>query len=307
MAPPEIAVLGSINEDFIIHKGKQKHSYGGILYNLAALSVLLPNARITPLVFLGRNIWPKAGKFTHDLINLDWNCAQKLKRKTNQVRLFYLPNGEKKEMLKHPVPKFSWEDLRPALQADAILLNFISGWEISPRLFQNLRRKFPGAIHVDLHSLLLGIRKNGKRFRRVPRNWHFFLNADFVQMNQREWELVANLPFNRENLLRFCKKWWRKKWKVILVTLAENGAVMAWRSGALKVISYPAPKVKRSEQTGAGDFFAAGFLSALLEGKDPKAALQRAVRTASWKCRYEGIESVLKHKHELKRFLTALK
>jgi sugar/nucleoside kinase (ribokinase family) len=146
--------------------------------------------------------------------------------------------------------------------------------------------------------------RSGKRFARTPKNWHVFLDADFVQMNQREWELVAGLPYDRENLLRFCRRWGRKTWRAILVTLAENGAVMAWRNGTLRIVSYPAPKVKRAEQTGAGDFFAAGFLSAMLERTSPKVALRRAVCTASWKCRYEGIERVLQHRNELKRFLT---
>jgi len=93
------------------------------------------------------------------------------------------------------------------------------------------------------------------------------------------------------------------------VTLAEKGAVLAWRwrGHTVKLSFHPAPKVKNPEQTGAGDFFAAGFLSAWLEGEGPKKALQKGVRTASWKCRYEGIESVLAHRSGLTPFLTTPK
>lgn len=307
MSPLKIAVIGSINEDFIIHEEVEKHSYGGILYNLAALSILMPDSSVQPLAFLGKNIWPKIAGLTRDLNNLDWVNAKKLRRKTNQVRLFYLPNGEKREILKHPVPKFTWRHFNPPLKADALLFNFISGWEISPKLFQKLRRNFSGIIHIDLHSLLLGIRKNGGRFARIPGNWQAFLDADFVQMNQKEWELVAGLPFNRGNLVRFCRRWTGKKWRAVIVTLAEKGAVLAFREGTVKTFSYPAPKVKNSEQTGAGDFFAAGYLSAILQGKSLKNALQKGVQTASWKCRYEGIENVLRHRAELKPFLTTPK
>lgn len=307
MALPKIAVIGSINEDFIVHEGKEKHSYGGILYNLVALATLIPNGWVQPFACLGKNIWPRVAGLTRDLSNLDWNRAQKLKRKTNQVRLLYLPNGEKREILKHPVPYFIWKNLEPVLKADLLLLNFISGWEISPKLFQKLRRNYSGIIHIDIHSLLLGIRKNGERYARVPKNWGVFLGADFVQLNQKEWELVAGLPFNRENLIRFCRRWKGKKWRAIIVTLAERGAVLAYRDGTVKTFSCPAPKVKKPEQTGAGDFFAAGFIFALLVGASPKKALEKGVRTASWKCRYAGIENVLRHRAGLKRFLTTLK
>ncbi len=336
MSPHSIAVVGSVNEDFIVHEGGKKHSYGGILYNLAALSTLLPEAKIFPVAFLGTNIWPRVGSLSLNLTNVDWGTTIKLKRESNQVTLFYSPSGEKKEILKHPVPAFGWQNLNPALAVDVILLNFISGWEVSPALFKKLRQKFSGLIHVDLHSLLLGMRKHGHRFARVPKGWEVFLDADFVQMNQQEWELVAGVPYNKQNLFRFCRRWQRKRWKAIIVTLAEKGAAAVFRefsqgrslghasstllprpsSGQVrtsrdkKPLGYPfgysvkAPRVRRAEPTGAGDFFAAGFISAILEKESFPPALKRGVQTASWKCRYEGIEAVLKHRKELKRFLT---
>ena len=300
MTPLKIAVLGSINEDFIIHEGQVKHSFGGILYNLTALSILLPDSLIWPVAFLGTNVWPRVRSITRGLKNIHWDKTQKLKTASNRVQLFYPPKGEKQEMLKHPVPRLTWANLEPALEADVLLLNFISGWEISPKLFQRIRALFSGVIHVDIHSLLLGIRKKGERFARVPKNWETFLDADFVQLNQKEWELVAAMPFNPKNLLHFCRRWKSKGWKGVIVTLAEKGAVLAHRKGAIKTLSYPAPKVKNPEQTGAGDFFAAGFGSALWEGRNIQAALETGVRAASWKCRYAGIEDVLKYRHELK-------
>src|SRR5262245_38055703 len=92
LPPPKIAILGSINEDFIIHKGKQKHSYGGILYNLVALAALLPNTEILPFAFLGNNVWPKVSALTERLKNVNWSGCRKLKRKSNRVVLLYLPN-----------------------------------------------------------------------------------------------------------------------------------------------------------------------------------------------------------------------
>ncbi|MCI0330286.1 MAG: carbohydrate kinase family protein [candidate division Zixibacteria bacterium] len=299
MAPLKIAVLGSINEDFIVHQGATRHSYGGILYNLTALSLLLPDSKIRPVAFLGTNVWPRVKSLSQSLKNIHWDNTRKLKRPGNRVNLFYLPNGEKREILKHPVPEFAWPDLKPALRADALLFNFISGWEVSPKQFRKLRENFAGLVYVDIHSLLLGIKKNGERFPRVPKDWDVFLNADYVQMNRQEWELVAAMAFNRKNLLRFCRRWKSKGWRGIIVTLAEKGAVLAYRDGAVQTLSYPAPKVKRPEQTGAGDFFAAGFISAILKGKSLSTALKNGVRTASWKCRYAGIEDVLKHRQEL--------
>ncbi len=300
----KITVIGSINEDFIVHKGMEKHSYGGILYNLAALATLLPQVEIRPVASLGTNIWPKVKTLTASLKNIDWSKARKLPRKSNRVHLYYALAGEKKERLEFPVPKFRFEDLRPMLQADLVLLNFISGWEISPELFRRIRKEFSGLIHVDIHSLLLGMRKNGGRFARVPKNWDFLLDADFVQMNQREWELMAQSAFNQVNVLRFCEKWNNKKWKAIIVTLAERGAAMVYRRNGLKYLAIEAPKILQAEQTGAGDFFAAGFIHGLLQNKSLPAALKTGVKTASWKCRYEGIEAVIRHRQGLKRILT---
>ena len=46
---------------------------------------------------------------------------------------------------------------------DALLVNFISGFEMSLGTAQLLRRGFGGPIYADLHSLFLGMQADGLR------------------------------------------------------------------------------------------------------------------------------------------------
>ncbi|MEO5832682.1 MAG: PfkB family carbohydrate kinase [Nakamurella sp.] len=64
----------------------------------------------------------------------------------------------------------------------------------------------------------------------------------------------------------------------VVVTHGEHGA--SWMSGAERQ-TMPAPAVHRTDSTGAGDAFNAGWLAHWLAGDDPRVALAAGVRAGS--------------------------
>ena len=71
----------------------------------------------------------------------------------------------------------------------------------------------------------------------------------------------------------------------VMITLGDKGAVLACPSGIFTAIP---PKINALSTIGAGDSTIAGFLSAIAEGLDEKAALNRAVAYGSAACLTEG-------------------
>ncbi len=62
------------------------------------------------------------------------------------------------------VPGWTWPELGPLVaDLDALYINFISGFEMCLGTAQALRRGFAGPIYADLHSLFLGMQRDGVR------------------------------------------------------------------------------------------------------------------------------------------------
>ncbi|TPW74086.1 carbohydrate kinase family protein [Schumannella soli] len=68
--------------------------------------------------------------------------------------------------------------------------------------------------------------------------------------------------------------------ETVVLTLGPDGAMGQHRSGA-PVVRVPAPKVRVVDPTGAGDAFAAGFLTSWIERPDLDSAMTSAVQLAA--------------------------
>lgn len=92
---------------------------------------------------------------------------------------------------------------------------------------------------------------------------------DVVLLNQEEASLLTGIPYQKE------KELFRKLDEMIdglaIMTKGKEGAIVSDGAYSWSAKTLPAKVV---EKTGAGDAFGAGFLSRLLVGKEPGAALQ---------------------------------
>ncbi len=294
----KIAVIGTINKDVIVFPDKKKKiSWGGIAYNICTLSAILgEKAQIYPVCNVGRDSYPQMAKFLSEFPNIRLDGIRKVSQKHNTCYLYYDKDQNRKEYLEGKVPALNFNQIRPILNSDAILINFISGWDMSLEVLQKIRKHSQSLILLDIHSLTLGIDKKKKRFLRRPENWKAYLScADIVQMNKIELETVLNKKLKLEGLTSEAKKILKLGSKIFILTLEEKGALVSWKTEnkvSVKKIT-GMPLRKEVDNIGCGDVFGAGFLADYLTKKNIVKSAQRANHLAAKKCQFSGVEKIV--------------
>lgn len=303
----KVTVIGTINKDTIIPpSGKRTESFGGILYNLSALSGLGGKwMEIYPVCNLGYDVYNQVRNILKTYDNVKLDGINKVRRKNNHAYLLIDRENQRQEILRNRVPALSFTQVRPFLDSDAILVNFISGFDIELNTLKSVRRNTGALIFMDMHSLTLGIHKDGKRFLIAPKSWREYLKqADLVQTNLPELSVLSGRRFKSSKEIRdFANYVLSLGPKVLLVTIGEEGALMIYKEGkTCKLRKSAGIKVQKfKDATGCGDVFSAGFLAYYLHTRKLNQSLVFANRVAAEKCKISGVEGVAKLLKKLTR------
>lgn len=178
-----------------------------------------------------------------------------------------------------PIP---FEKIRKFLDVNGILVNMSSGADLSLETMDEIRmavraRSVP--IHLDLHNLARGVNERFERFLRpVPewRRWAFMV--DTVQGTEEEIGSLSPEPQSEEamvgHLFTLCVK-------RLLVTRGSRG-VTIYRNDRKQTHreDIPAAVCVERDIVGAGDVFAAAFMTSLLRSGDEIVAARAAVAAA---------------------------
>jgi len=300
MKPVRLTVIGTITKDTITFPtGKVTRSFGGILYNILPLVSLAPqNMIISPVCNLGSDIYKKVISYLRRFNNIDLSGISRVEEKNNHVHLFYDRRWNKREILKNLVPKIEHSQVEPYLNSDYFLINFISGFDVELETLQRIREKAGSPIFIDLHSLILGIRKNGKRFFKAPASWKEYLKlADIVQMNFKEMQVISGTQLKLENDIKaFARTILNLGPDTLLVTCGKKGALLYYKK-AKKIVCYHSSALKVRDfidPTGCGDVFSSGFLLSYLKTHDPELSCEFANFLAGMKSRFSGVEEFVR-------------
>lgn len=290
----KVTVIGTINKDTIIFPdGKKTESFGGILYNILSLSYLGgENVKIYPVCNLGYDVYNQVMFRLENCDNVDLSGIKKVNCKNNHAFLSINQNNQREEILKNRVPPLSFSRIKPFLKADVILVNFISGFDLSLTTLKKIRKNTDGLIFMDVHSLTLGVDDSGKRFFRAPQNLREWLKqANIVQMNLPEMKELAKGDLkSHQEIKKFGKYVLNLGPKAVLGTLGEKGALMIFDD---KVRRFEGSKVQRfKDATGCGDIFSAGFLICYLHTSNLTKSVNFANYVAGEKCKISGVEGM---------------
>jgi hypothetical protein len=305
-----VGVVGTMVWDIIHGRdpvGPPVEEWGGIAYALAGMDAAVDDGwEIVPLIRVGRDLAPRAADFLRGLTRLapGARCIE-VPAPNNRVVLRYQSAERRCERMEGGVPGWTWPELGPLVaDLDALYVNFISGFEMCLGTAQALRQGFRGPIYADLHSLFLGMQRDGIRVLQplldAP-SW--FGCFDAIQLNEDEMHQLSPDPMGLSAAALGAGV------SLLLVTLGARGTAYVaapgfggWGAGGAAVPGAPVrtalvatPAVDTLDPTGCGDVFGAACCARLIAGAGVEAAIRDANALAARNAAFRGAGGLVRH------------
>lgn len=305
-------IIGEPCVDYVIKKGGDTFkSFGGIIYSVIAMAVLSDKKdSIYPVMNLGEDEYYNIISLLSSFPNVITSGIYKASLPTRQVKLDYsdITRSERQESSTLPAESIEFEKIEPLLEdTHAILINMISGVDITLDTMKLIRKNFAKNIHMDMHNLVMQTNKDGNRTYVYNNDWlEWCTNVTTVQMNQQEISILAKDKKKEYHIAEEILINSGKDVKGLIITRGADGL-----SGYIKK-----EKIFGSERftdldkhdihaienphyvdsTGCGDVFASAFTLDYSRNNDFIKSMHYANRIASYKTSLQGIEQLNKLK-----------
>jgi len=289
-----ITVIGHLSIDQVHAAGNtdgelgSRRSYGGIFFSLATLASLMGTDDIIHPVFgVGDKEYDEFKRELEQFPQIDTSGVFKFKGNTNHVHFFYEGTASNRtECSNHIADPIPFGKIKPFLDADGILINMISGFDITLETLDAIRMAIRDArtpVHFDFHSLTLGIDQDSKRFRRPLtdwRRWCFMLNS--IQMTEGEAMGLTAEHFDEPTLVNHLMP---LMVNALVITRGERGATAILQENK-KLTRTDIPSTSFGpviDTIGCGDVFGAAFFYKSLKNKTYAGAAEFAAQMAGFK------------------------
>jgi sugar/nucleoside kinase (ribokinase family) len=272
--------------------------YGGILYAVLTIANIMGSRDVLQPVFgVGSADYEPVLEMLKKHKNVDSSGVFRIKGQTNQVHIFYEKNkGQRIECSKNISPPIPFNRIKPFLDADALLINMISGSDITLETLDYIRmevreRRVP--IYFDFHALTLGIDQDFKRFPRPLtdwRRWCFMLHG--IQMSEAEAHGLSAERYDEGTLINHLMPLMVGAFNI---TRGDRGLTLITQDIHKKLTRHDIDPVSIGptvDTTGCGDVFGAAYIYHYMKSKDSLQAVTAANRIAAYKATFSGLEGL---------------
>lgn len=272
----KILLIGHSIIDHIEEYGIETVKPGGIFYSVIGMLALCNESdNIFLLTGINKNqsvLFEKA----YSKIGMDYSIVL---NEMPEVFLKVYKEKEREEFYKNLSSPLTIEKIKDWTQFDGVLINMITGFDISLEQLKEIRKNFYGTIYFDVHTLSRGVNENLKReFRPIPRINEWLSNIDILQCNENELMTV----FKSDDDDEAAKKIIEYGPKFLILTKGSKG-VKIFYEDRNEIHNYilPAENVKVVNKVGCGDIFGAVFFYSYLNTKNIFDSLKLANKAAS--------------------------
>ena len=270
----KLLVIGHSVLDFIKSDEKSKKSAGGIYYTVSALNRL--KERDDEFYLCSQYDDETYEFFSSEFEKVNTNYLNKVK-KIPRVHLNLHKDEERHEKYENITNNLSVE-INNIKQFDGILINMITGFDITLVQLQEIRKSYRGHIFIDVHTLSRGLDENFKRNFRVIPGFNKWANClDIIQVNQNELYTLSQ----KKNELEIVEEMLKVGVKIICVTKGALGARVYFKESNEILSHFIAAKLINNDNAiGCGDVFGASFFYSYIRNNNVMDSLSNAIETA---------------------------
>jgi sugar/nucleoside kinase (ribokinase family) len=266
----KILVIGHSVEDHIHQGDKEIMKPGGIYYSVLGLSKIISADDEIHLVTALQKSNQHLFSDVYDQINKkDINWIDEIPK----VHLIIHDSEERTECYENISDNLK-VDYSILQSFDGVLINMITGFDITLEQLKEIRKYFKGPIYLDVHTLSRGITENKTRvFRQIPSFSQWASSVDLIQVNEME----ARTLFNYEDESYIASEVLKFGSNVFIVTKGDAGSMAYYKEqNKVESIYVPAEKAKTDNKVGLGDIFGSVFFYNYLKTKSVKNSLVNA-------------------------------
>jgi hypothetical protein len=267
----KILLVGNSIIDHIEEADGYKIKPGGVYYSaLGALSIIKENDSIYILTGWNENSL-KIFNRIYSKVNMSFSIKVE---NIPEVKLKTAGVSEREEIYINLSARLSIEQIKDWNQFDGILINMITGFDITVGQLQIIRKQYKGPIYFDVHTLSRGVDQNLKReFRPVPDADEWLSNINILQANENELRTITTAADETEAAKEILKR----GPDILIITKGSKGAVVYFnKQGSVDFYSVDAEKVEAVNKVGCGDIFGAVFFYNYIKDKDVINSLKSA-------------------------------
>ena len=165
--------------------------------------------------------------------------------------------GEREEVYKNISSQLDLSTLKNFNLPDGILINMITGFDITPDSLKWIRSLYNCPIYFDVHTLSRGLDNKMKRkFRLIPQISEWLSNVDILQCNESELKTITAI----EPLEKAAEFIFSYGVKILIITKAEKGVeAFSLENNSVSIFIIPPVEIETKNKIGCGDIFGAVF------------------------------------------------
>lgn len=281
----KVLVIGQSLEDHVNYKGHITINPGGIFYSLLGLRSFSENGdNILLLTSVEKNSLNLFSPFYDNIEKTYFNYVDKIPR----VFLNISDENEREECYSLVNQNLSLDKVKDYFIFDGILINMITGFDITLNQLKEIRSRFNKIIFFDVHTLARGLDESGNRnFRTIPDFEKWAENIDILQVNETEYSILFDSKDNKFII----NKLFEAGVKVLLITKGELGAKAYFKQNNEIVSCFVSSvKLETKNRVGCGDIFGAVFFYNYIKYLDINKALMLANIAGGCAATYDRIQ-----------------